>query len=107
VLVRLLYPACPHIAHTLWAELGFSGAVGDLLDAPWPQVDAAALVQDELELVLQVNGKLRGAVTVPASADKAAIEAAALACDAFKNFAAGAPAKKVIVVPGRLVNIVI
>ena len=63
--------------------------------------------QDEIELVLQINGKLRGAVTVPAGADKAAIEAAALASDAFIKQAAGAPAKKVIVVPGRLVNIVI
>ena len=107
LLVRLLYPACPHLTHTIWAELGFARAVGDLLDAPWPQVDAAALVQDEIELVLQVNGKLRGAVTVPAGADKAAIEAAALASDAFVRAANGAVPKKVIVVPGRLVNIVI
>jgi leucyl-tRNA synthetase len=107
ILLRCLYPATPHIAHALWSQLGYSDQVGDLLDAPWPQVDPNALQQDELELVLQVNGKLRGTVTVPAGADKAAIEAAALACEAFTNFAAGAPAKKVIVVPGRLVNIVI
>ena len=80
---------------------------GDLLDAPWPEVDPAALVQDEVELVLQINGKLRGSVVVPAGATKEAIEAAALACDAFVQFAAGAPAKKVVVVPGRLVNVVI
>jgi leucyl-tRNA synthetase len=107
LLLRCLYPACPHITHQLWQNLGYAAALGDLLDAPWPQVDAAALVQDEIELMLQVNGKLRGALTVPAGADKAQIEQAALACDAFTKFAAGAPAKKVVVVPGRLVNIVI
>ena len=67
----------------------------------------AALVQDELELVLQINGKLRGSITVPASADKAAIEAAALASEAFVKQAGGAAPKKVIVVPGRLVNVVV
>ncbi|WP_294770553.1 leucine--tRNA ligase, partial [uncultured Rhodoferax sp.] len=107
ILLRCLYPATPHLAHALWSGLGYAGALGDLLDAPWPQVDPAALVQDEIELVLQVNGKLRGAVRVPAGADKAAIEAAALASEAFLSHAAGATAKKVIVVPGRLVNVVV
>ena len=107
ILLRCLYPATPHLAHGLWSELGYANQLGDLLDAPWPQVDASALQKDEIELVLQINGKLRGAVVVPASASKEAIEVAALACDTFVNFAAGAPAKKVIVVPGRLVNIVI
>ncbi len=107
ILLRCLYPATPHIAHGLWSALGYASVGGDLLDAAWPEVDEAALVQDEIELMLQVNGKLRGSVTVPASADKAAIEAAALGSDAFAKAAAGAPAKKVIVVPGRLVNIVI
>jgi leucyl-tRNA synthetase len=107
ILLRCLYPATPHLAHTLWSQLGYAARDGELLDAPWPQVDAAALQQDEIELVLQINGKLRGSVTVPAGADKAAIEAAALASEAFTKQAAGAPAKKVIVVPGRLVNIVI
>jgi leucyl-tRNA synthetase len=107
ILVRCLYPATPHLSHVLWSELGYASALGDLLDSPWPQVDAAALVQDEIELVLQINGKLRGAVRVPAGADKAAIEAAALASDVFIAQAAGAAAKKVIVVPGRLVNIVV
>jgi leucyl-tRNA synthetase len=107
LLLRMLYPACPHLAHAAWVELGFAGAVGELLDAPWPQVDESALVQDEIELVLQINGKLRGSVTVPASADKAAIEAAALASEAFLKQAHGAAPKKVVVVPGRLVNIVI
>ncbi|MDI1340486.1 leucine--tRNA ligase [Polaromonas sp.] len=107
ILLRCLYPATPHVAHALWDELGFARDHGELLDAPWPEVDASALVQDEIELVLQINGKLRGSVTVPAGADKAAIEAAALASDAFVRQADGAAAKKVIVVPGRLVNIVI
>ncbi|MCU0956360.1 MAG: leucine--tRNA ligase [Hydrogenophaga sp.] len=107
LLVRMLYPVCPHVAHALWAELGYARVVGDLLDAPWPQVDESALVQDEIELVLQVNGKLRGSVTVPASADKAAIEAAALSSEAFLKQANGAVARKVIVVPGRLVNVVV
>ncbi|MBW8720354.1 MAG: leucine--tRNA ligase, partial [Polaromonas sp.] len=101
ILLRCLYPATPHLAHALWSQLGYAAQHGDLLDAPWPEVDAAALQQDEIELVLQINGKLRGAVTVPAGADKAAIEAAALASEAFTKQAAGAPAKKVIVVPGR------
>jgi len=107
ILLRTLYPACPHLTHALWDRLGYAAALGDLLDAPWPQVDAAALVQDEIELVLQVNGKLRGAVTVPAGADKAAIEAAALASPEVEKFAEGRKPKKVIVVPGRLVNVVV
>ena len=107
ILLRCLYPATPHLAHTLWVELGYAEKDGDLLDAQWPEVDASALQQDEIELVLQINGKLRGSVTVPASASKAEIEAAALASEAFVRQAAGAPARKVIVVPGRLVNIVV
>ncbi|MDO9403045.1 MAG: class I tRNA ligase family protein, partial [Polaromonas sp.] len=107
ILLRCLYPATPHIAHTLWKDLGYAAEQGRLLDAAWPEVDAAALQQDEIELVLQINGKLRGAVTVSATADKATIEAAALASEAFIKQAAGAAPKKVIVVPGRLVNIVV
>ncbi len=107
ILLRMLYPACPHLTSQLWLELGYAARLGDLLDAAWPAVDASALVQDEIELVLQVNGKLRGSVVVSATADKAAIEAAALASEAFQKQAQGAAPKKVIVVPGRLVNIVI
>lgn len=107
ILLRVLYPATPHIAHVLWAELGYVREFGDLIDAPWPQVDAAALVQDTIELVLQVNGKLRGAIAVPAGADRAAIEAAALASPDFARFSEGKAAKKVIIVPGRLVNVVV
>jgi leucyl-tRNA synthetase len=107
ILVRCLYPVTPHLAHGLWSGLGYAGAMGDLLDARWPAVDAAALQQDEIELVLQINGKLRGAVTVPAGAAKDVIEAAALASDAFKSHSGGAQPKKVVVVPGRLVNVVV
>lgn len=107
LLLRALYPAAPHITHGLWTELGFAAAHGDLVDTPWPVVDEAALVQSEIELVLQVNGKTRGAIRVPADADRAAIEAAALASPEFARFGEGRPAKKVVVVPGRLVNVVV
>ena len=107
LLLRLLYPACPHISASLWRELGYANRLGDLLDAQWPEVDEAALQRDELELMLQINGKLRGSVWVSATASKSDIEQAALATEAFSKQANGAPAKKVIVVPGRLVNIVV
>ncbi|MEJ7137850.1 leucine--tRNA ligase [Amphibiibacter pelophylacis] len=107
LLLRLLYPACPHLTWQLWRDLGYSAPLGDLLDAAWPEVDEAALVQDEIELVLQINGKLRGSLTVAASLDKAGIEAAALAHEAVVKQAAGQSAKKVVVVPGRLVNVVL
>jgi leucyl-tRNA synthetase len=107
VLLRMLYPVVPHVTHALWQELGYAAAHGELLDAPWPTVDPAALVQDTLELVLQINGKVRGSVSVPADADKAAIEAAALASEAYARHAEGRAARKVVVVPGRLVNVVV
>jgi leucyl-tRNA synthetase len=107
ILLRALYPAAPHVTHALWSELGFAAAHGALLDAPWPQVDEAALVQSEIDLVLQVNGKLRGSLRVPADAGTHAIEAAALRSPEFIKFAEGRRAKKVIVVPGRLVNVVV
>ena len=106
VLLRALYPACPHLGCALWAELGYARVQGDLLDAPWPQVDEVALQQDEIELVLQVNGKTRGSLRVPAGADKAAIEALAAASAEVARFAEGRPVKKLVVVPGRLVNVV-
>jgi leucyl-tRNA synthetase len=107
VLLRMLYPACPHISAHLWVELGFAARTGDLLDASWPSVDESALLRDEIELMLQVNGKLRGSISVPAAASKEDIEHAALASEAFQKQAQGAAPKKVIVVPGRLVNIVV
>ena len=107
ILIRVLYPVVPHVTHALWSDLGFARIHGDLLDAAWPQVDERALAQDEIELVLQINGKVRGAVRVPAQADRAAIEAAAMASEAFARHAAGRAARKVVVVPGRLVNVVV
>jgi leucyl-tRNA synthetase len=107
ILLRALYPAAPHITHVLWHELGFEAVFGEIIAAPWPDVDEEALVQDEIELVLQVGGKLRGAIRVPADATHAAIEAAALAAPEFARFGQGKPARKVIVVPGRLVNVVV
>ncbi len=107
ILLRCLYPATPHIAHALWEQLGFHKTGGDLLDTAWPVVDPKALEQDELELVLQINGKLRGAVLVPSGATKEEIEALALASPTVQSFSAGAAPKKVIVVPGRLVNVVL
>ena len=107
ILLRSIYPATPHLTHALWGELGYAAQYGDLLDAPWPQADASALVQDEIELMLQINGKLRGAIVVPSAASKMDIERIALASDVFQKLSEGAPIKRVIVVPGRLVNVVI
>jgi len=103
-IIRMLAPIVPHICHALWPQIGGAGLV---IDAAWPSVDAAALVRDEIELVIQVNGKLRGRVMVPAAADKAAQEAAALASPDVLPYLEGMSIKKVIVVPGRLINIVV
>jgi leucyl-tRNA synthetase len=103
----MLYPVVPHLTHRLWIEMGYTDVSHFILDAPWPVVDETALIQTEIELVLQVNGKLRGSITVAADASKEVIEAAALESDiALKALNGGSP-KKVIVVPGRLVNIVV
>jgi leucyl-tRNA synthetase len=104
ILLRLLSPIAPHLTHVLWGELGYGS---DILAAAWPEPLEAALVQDEEELMLQVNGKLRGSIKVKVGADRTAIEALAVATEAAQRFMEGKPAKKVIVVPGRLVNIVI
>ncbi len=107
ILLRCLYPATPHITQALWDALGYQRTLGELLDAAWPEVDPAALQQDEIELMLQINGKLRGAIRVSAHASRDAIEAAALHSEVFVTLARGAVVKKVIVVPGRLVNLVL
>ena len=107
ILLRVMYPACPHLAFQLWNELGYGAGCGDLLDVAWPGVDETALQRDEIELMLQINGKLRGSLTVPANADKASIEQAAAAHEQVTKQAAGAVPKKIIVVPGRLVNVVL
>jgi leucyl-tRNA synthetase len=96
----------PHVTWQLWRELGLADALGDLLDAPWPQVDEAALRADTVELVLQVNGKVRGQLDVPQEADRPAIEALARAHEAVARFLEGREPKRVVVVPGRLVNVV-
>jgi leucyl-tRNA synthetase len=107
ILLRVMYPVVPHTAWMLWRDLGYAGAHGDILDAAWPAVDPAALARDEIELVLQVNGKMRGKIVVPANADRLAIEQAACAAPEVARHGAGAAVKKVIVVPGRLVNVVV
>ncbi len=106
VLLRVLYPVVPHITWQLWNALGYVHIYGDLLDAPWPQVDEAALVADELELMLQINGKLRGSLTVAASATRGDIETQATAHEAVQRYLEGRPPKRVIVVPRKLVNVV-
>jgi leucyl-tRNA synthetase len=105
IFLRVLYPIAPHVTHVLWQELGYAKTFGDILDAAWPHVDASALEQAEIEMMIQVNGKLRGSIVVSKDADKAAIEAAALANETVQKFIEGTP-KKIIVVPGKLVNIV-
>ncbi len=106
VLLRVLYPVCPHITFAIWRELGFDAGLGPLLDAPWPEVDDTALVQAEVELMLQVNGKLRGRITVAADADEKTIEQIALASPEVAKFGDGGSVQRIKVVPGRLVNVV-
>src|SRR5688500_3126102 len=107
MLLRVLYPVAPHTTWVLWKDLRFDAAFGDLLHARWPEVDDAALKSDEIELVLQVNGKLRGKLVVPANADRDAIEAAAKAAPEVEKHAAGVPVRKVAGVGGGLVNVVV
>ncbi|NNM11818.1 MAG: class I tRNA ligase family protein, partial [Pseudomonadales bacterium] len=103
LLLRLLAPVAPHICHKLWQELNFGK---DILDANWPTVASDALVQSSVELVVQVNGKLRAKLQVAVDADKQSIEAQAQAEENVQKFIAGKTVRKVIVVPGKLVNIV-
>jgi leucyl-tRNA synthetase len=104
ILLRVLYPIAPHVCDALWRDLGY---VADVGAAPWPVVDSQALETDEIELVLQVNGKLRGHLRVPKSASREQIEQLAINHEAVTRFAEGKPVKKAIVVPGRLVNVVV
>jgi len=106
VLLRVLYPVVPHVTWQLWRELGYHDRHGDILDAPWPQVDESALVADEVELMLQVNGKLRGSILVASGTPKPQIEQQAAEHEAVARFLEGRPVKRVIVVPGKLVNVV-
>jgi leucyl-tRNA synthetase len=102
--VLMLSPMVPHICHALWATLGHKTA---LIDVPWPQVDESALEAEMAEIVVQVNGKLRGRVSVAADADRDAIGQQALADPNVQRFVEGKEVRKIIVVPGRLVNIVV
>jgi leucyl-tRNA synthetase len=104
IAVLTLSPIVPHITHTLWKELGRQGA---LIDTPWPAFDEAALVSDTVQLAVQVNGKLRGQIVVPADASQADIEAAAKSDENVLRHTEGKAIAKIIVVPGRLVNIVV
>jgi leucyl-tRNA synthetase len=104
ILLRVLSPIAPHLTHHLWRELKLGE---DIMRAPWPKPDPAALEQDEVELVVQVNGKLRGSILVPKQADKSTIENLALSNPNVQRFVAGQNVKKVVVVPGRLVNLVV
>jgi leucyl-tRNA synthetase len=107
ILLRVLYPIAPHITHALWNDLGFTTHHGDILDAPWPAVDEAALKQEEIEVVVQVNGKLRSRIVIPADADEAAARDAALADANVQKFTEGKPIRKAIYVRGKLVNLVV
>jgi len=104
ILLRLMSPITPHICDHLWREFGYGE---DILIATWPEPDPAALITDEIDMVVQVNGRLRAQIKVPAAAEQAQIEQAALAEENVKRFTAGKDIKKIIVVPGRLVNIVV
>jgi leucyl-tRNA synthetase len=103
ILIRLLAPITPHIAHQLWRELGFGE---DVMHAPWPEAEKSALEQDEIELVVQVNGVKRGTVRVPKSIDQRALEAAVKSLDFVKKQIGEKIIKRIIIVPGRLVNVV-
>jgi leucyl-tRNA synthetase len=103
-MVLLLNPVVPHVCHRLWQVLGHAECV--LEDQPWPQVDASALVRDTLTLEVQVNGKLRGTIEVAVDAGREDLEAQALAHPNVRAFLHDASVRKVIVVPGKIVNIV-
>jgi len=104
VVVLMLSPIVPHITHTLWQALGHEQAI---IESSWPAVDAAALVQESMQLVVQVNGKVRGRISVAADAGKEDIEAAASGDDNVRKHIADKPVRKIIIVPGKLVNVVI
>jgi len=104
IAVLVLAPITPHVCHALWQALGSTSA---LVDERWPAPDAAALAQESCEIVVQVNGKLRGRISVAVDADEAAVRAAALADAQVRRFLADKPVRRVIVVPGKLVNVVI
>ncbi|MBU6509169.1 MAG: class I tRNA ligase family protein, partial [Gammaproteobacteria bacterium] len=103
-IVRLLAPIAPHICEALWHELGHAESV---MTVEWPKLDEAALVRESVEIVVQVNGKLRGRISVPVEAERAHLEQAAMAEPNVRKYLEGKPVKKVVVVPGKLVNLVV
>jgi len=104
ILLRLLSPITPHIAHQLWRDLGYGD---DVMRAAWPEADASALEQDEIEYVVQIGGKTRGNLRAPKGADEKALEAMVRASALGQRYIADRAVRKVIVVPGRLVNVVV
>ena len=104
ILLRLLSPITPHICHRLWRELGFGS---DIMQAEWPDPDAAALEQDEIDYVVQVGGKTRGKLRAPKAADQAALEGLLKASAVAQKYLMGKTIKRIIVVPGRLINVVV
>jgi len=104
IVVLVLSPVVPHACHALWRELGHAGAV---VDERWPQVDEGALARDTIEVVVQVNGRLRGRVTVPSDADEGAVREAALADANVQRFMDGKAVRKFVYVPGKLANVVV
>jgi leucyl-tRNA synthetase len=104
ILIRLLSPITPHVSHHLWQQCGFGD---DVMTAPWPEPDKAALEQDEIEYVVQVNGVKRGSVRVPKTADKTALESIVQSLDFVKKQIADKIVKRIVIVPGRLINIVV
>jgi leucyl-tRNA synthetase len=103
-MVLMLAPIIPHVCHRLWRDLGHQSLI---IDHPWPEVDDSALVQESIEMVIQVNGKLRGKMQIGVEADRDSCETTALANEQVLRFIGDSPVRKVIVVPGKLVNIVI
>jgi leucyl-tRNA synthetase len=106
MLVRLLAPIVPHVTHALWERVRVTAAAA-VIDAPWPMPEPAAIVRDTVEMAVQVNGKLRSRIQVPSRAERADIEAAALGDENVQRFVVGKDVKKIIVVPGRLINVVV
>ena len=104
ILLRLLSPITPHLCHELWSALGYGA---DILAAPWPEPVEAAMVQDEIELMIQVNGKLRGSMITPVSMEKSVIEKLVLEQPCVQKHLEGVSVRKVIVVPGKLINVVV
>jgi leucyl-tRNA synthetase len=103
-LAQLMSPMVPHLAEDIWAHQGGEGLVAQ---ADWPKADPAMLIQDTITLPIQINGKRRAEISVPADMPASEVEKIVLADDAVVKFLAGQPVKKLIVVPGRIVNVVV